>query len=103
MRLELGVVDNDRFAILSGLCELGEDFGEHAYARPAHESVGECIRQLILGRRLLPLQSVILKVDCPAQYLPVINPRLASGLQKDRPQPLYLRVGQPAIPPCLRA
>lgn len=91
----MGAVDHDRFAIGSRLGELGEDPGEHAHARPAHEPVVERLRQPIHGRRVLPLQPVLLNVDYPAQHPPVIHPRLAAGLRKERPQPLHLRVAQP--------
>lgn len=98
MRLEVGAVDHDRFAIRSGLGELGEDPGEHAHARPANEPVVERLRRAMRSRRIFPLQPVLLNVDYPAQYPPVIHPHLASGLRKERPQPLHLRVAQPEMP-----
>jgi len=98
MRLEVGAVDHDRFAIWPRLGELGEDPCEHAYAGPTDEPVVERLRRPIHGRRVLPLQPVLLIVDYPAQHPPVIHPRLASGLRKERPQPPHLRVGPPEMP-----
>jgi hypothetical protein len=44
---------------------------------------------------MLPHQPIALKEDNPAQHPPIINPRLAAGLRKERPKPVNLRLGQP--------
>jgi hypothetical protein len=49
----------------------------------------------MVTRRMLPHQPVTLYVYYLAQHPPVINPRFASGLRKERPQPIDLRFGQP--------
>jgi hypothetical protein len=44
---------------------------------------------------ITPAQPVAIDEDYPAQHPPVIDPRLAAGLRKERPQLLPLRVRQP--------
>ena len=48
-------VDHDHAAICPGLGELDEDPGEHALAGPEDETVVECCRRSIDGRRAPPL------------------------------------------------
>jgi hypothetical protein len=44
---------------------------------------------------ITPAQPVAVDEDYPAQHPPVIDPRLAARLRKERPKPLHLRVRQP--------
>ncbi|SFO96832.1 hypothetical protein SAMN04244567_03523 [Paracoccus pantotrophus] len=55
--------------------------------RPAHPNNGV--------RGLTPQQPLALNEDYPAQRAPVIGPRLASGLRKERPRSPYRRIRQP--------
>ncbi len=65
--------------------------------RGRHElpTVVEGLRRAVVPWCVLPHQPVALNVDYPAQHPPVIDTRLASGLRKERPQPLDLHFRQP--------
>lgn len=95
MRLGVGRVDHYDPGLLRFGSQFGHDRGEHAHPAPPLPAVVERLRRAIGRRRVLPHQPIALDEDYPAQHPPVIDPRPASGLRKERAQPLYLRICQP--------
>jgi hypothetical protein len=95
VRLQMGRIDHHHLGVLRLCGQFGHDGGEHAHAAPSLPAVVEGLRRTVVTWRMLPHQPVALYVDYPAQHPPIINPRFATRLRKERPEPLDLRLGQP--------
>ena len=77
VRLRVGGVDHHDLAVRGGRGRFGDDRGDHARQAPPLPVV-ERLRPDI-ARRFIPLQSIVLNEDYPAQHQPVVDPRLAAA------------------------
>jgi hypothetical protein len=95
MRLQIGRVDHDDFLLTAFGGQPFHHPGEDPHVAPSLPAVVERLGRTILPWRIAPPQPIAVDEDYPAQHTPVIDPRLAVALRKERPQPLHLLVGQP--------
>ena len=95
MRLQVGRVDHDDLLFAAFGSQPFHHPGEDPHIAPPLPSVVERLGWTILMGRIAPPQPIAIDEDYAAQHAPVIDPRLAMALGKERPQPLHLRFGQP--------
>jgi hypothetical protein len=95
MRLEVGRVDHHDFLLAAFGGQSLHHPGEDPHVAPPLPPIVERLGRSILPRRVTPSQPVAIDEDYAAQHTPVIDPRLAMALWKERLQPLQLRLGQP--------
>mgnify|MGYP000966948977 CR=1 FL=1 len=86
VRFRVGRVDHREPGLLCLRRQFGHDRGKHAHPAPPLPAVAEGLRRAADGGRGLSHPPVALDEEGPAQHPPVIDPRLATGLRKERPQ-----------------
>ena len=95
VRFQIGRINHD--SLLLGAFG-GQDLhypGKDPHVALPLPSVVERLRRPILLGRITPPQAIAIDEDYATQDAPVIDPRLAMALRKERLQPLHLLVGQP--------
>lgn len=95
VRLQIGRIDHRQFAILRSGRQFGHDCGKRAHAAQSLPLVVEGLRRTVVPQRMLPHQPIALYVDYSDQHPTFLNPRLASGLRKERLQSFDLRLRKP--------
>ena len=95
MRLEIRCIDHDRLLLGAFGGQSLHHPGEDPHVTPPLPTVVERLRRPILTRGITPPQAIAIDEDNPAENPPIIHPRLAMALRKERLQPLHLVVRQP--------
>ena len=95
VRLEIGGVDHHCLPVGALGRKPLHHPGENSHVAPALPSVVERLRSTILHGRIGPTQAITIDEDYTAQDPPIVDPRFAMALWKERPQPRHLLVAQP--------
>ena len=91
MRFQVSRVDHHDPLLAAFGGQSVHDPGKDPHVAPSLPAIAKGLGRTILAGRVTPPQPVAVVEDYPAQHAPVVDPRLAMALRKERFQPLYLR------------